>query len=330
MNAHVNISNTDMSGTPGPNAGATSASLAATVRPFYWSLRRELWENRSIYIAPVAVAAIVLLASLVNYFTHSGAAIPFQEIVKIPEQYLRFAGMALYGVTAVVMAVTAGIVGWFYCLDALSSERRERSVLFWKSLPVSDTTTVLSKVVVGMGVIPLVAFIVGLALYVTMSLLAIVIAAANGANGLPLFANSGFGEALVLHFYVAIVAILWSAPLYAWAIFVSSWVRRAAFLWALLPPAGVALAEGLAFGTNYFAEMVGKRVSGGIRYAFVDMGGDFDGKHFKFDSGNIPESLLTFTDPARFFSQPGLWIGLIVAAGFIAAAIWMRRYREPL
>jgi ABC-2 type transport system permease protein len=189
---------------------------------------------------------------------------------------------------------------------------------------------VLSKVVVGMGVIPLVAFAVGLALYVTMSLLAIIIAAVNGANGFPLFANSGFGEALVLHVYVAIVAILWSAPLYAWAIFVSSWVRRAAFLWALLPPAGIALAEGLAFGTSYFAEMVGKRVSGGIQYAFVDMGGEFEGKHFKFDSGNIPESLLTFTDPARFFSQPGLWIGLVVAAGLIAAAIWMRRYREPL
>jgi ABC-2 type transport system permease protein len=130
--------------------------------------------------------------------------------------------------------------------------------------------------------------------------------------------------------YAATAAILWCAPLYAWAIFVSSWVRRATFLWALLPPAAISLAEGLAFGTQHFMTMVTSRLSGGLHYAFVASADALDAEDFHFEPENIPDSLFTLLDPVRFVSQPSLWIGLIVAAAFIAASIWMRRYREPL
>jgi ABC-2 type transport system permease protein len=135
---------------------------------------------------------------------------------------------------------------------------------------------------------------------------------------------------LLVHVYAALAAILWCAPLYAWAIFVSSWVRRATFLWALLPPAAIALVEGLAFGTQHFMTMMGQRFSGGLQYAFVESAGQFEDDDFMKNPDNFPDSLLSLLDPARFFSQPGLWIGLAVAAAFIAASIWMRRYREPL
>jgi ABC-2 type transport system permease protein len=331
MNANVNMdSSTDMSREPNPNATAASATLSARIRPFYWSLRRELWENRSIYIAPAAVAALVLVSALINVLRIPEGAVPFQRLQEISPQYLRMAGISLYGIVAVILAITAGIVGWFYCLDALYSERRERSVLFWKSLPISDTTTVLSKVLIGMGIVPLVALGVGIVLYLLLLIMASIVLTANGVNGTLLFANSGIGEALIVHVYAALAAILWCAPLYAWAIFVSSWVRRATFLWALLPPAAIALVEGLAFGTQHFMTMMGQRFSGGLHYAFAPSAKQFENDDFMKNPDNFPDSLLSLLDPARFFSQPGLWIGLAIAAAFIAASIWMRRYREPL
>lgn len=329
MNANINIDSNEMSGSP-PGAQAASAALAANVRPFYWSLRRELWENRSIYIAPAAVALLVLVSALINVMRIPGDAIPFHRLLEISPEYLRLASISLYGVIAVILGITAGIVGWFYCLDALYSERRERSVLFWKSLPISDVTTVASKVLTGMVVVPLIALVVGMALYLVLMLIASIVLMANDVNGTALFASSAIGESFVVHVYTATAAILWSAPLYAWAIFVSSWVRRATFLWALLPPAAIGLVEGLTFGTRHFVTMIGKRLSGGLEYAFVESARAVDAEELRFEPEHFPDSLFSLLDPARFLSQPGLWIGLVIAAIFIAASIWMRRYREPL
>lgn len=329
MNAPATIETNDTSGSPAPSAQAVTAALGAKVRPFYWSLRREVWENRSIYIAPLAVALIVLVSAIINLVNIPEGAIPFHRLGEISPEYLRLGSVGLYGVISMILAVTAGIVGWFYCLDALYGERRERSVLFWKSLPVSDTTAVLSKVLTGMIVVPLVALGVGLALYFVLMLIATIVLMANGVNGSLLIANSSFGEAFVVHVYASIAAILWSAPLYAWAIFVSSWVRRATFLWALLPPAAVGLAEALTFGTQHFVTMIGNRLSGGLEYAFVESAKDINSDG-EFQLENLPDSLIPLLDPVRFLSQPGLWIGLVIAAVFIGASIWMRRYREPL
>lgn len=324
MNAHVNIgSNADM--TPTPKVTATSVALAAKVRPFYWSVRREVWENRSIYLAPLAIAAVVLLSVFIGAFRITNFTVDANTTVAA-EQY-RLAALVLYAVIAGILSFAAGIVGWFYCLDALSGERRERSILFWRSLPVSDTTTVLSKVVVGMAVVPLVSLIVSVALYLVMLMIGSIVLLAKGVSGFGLMANASLGQSVVVHLYAATVAILWGAPLYAWAIFVSSWARRATFLWALMVPAAIALAEYLAFGTQRFLAIVSSRFEGGIKTAFVVFP-SADEKHFKFDS-TLPESLFTLLDPVRFLSQPGLWIGLVIAAAFIGAAIWMRRYREP-
>jgi len=334
MSANINFdSNTDMSNSPSPEANVASAAVATRVKPFYWSLRRELWENRSIYIAPAAVAGIILFSALIGLLRASDE-VPFQRLLDVAPDQFRIAGLAAYFSIAGILAVTAGIVGWFYCLDALSSERRERSILFWRSLPVSDVTTVLSKVLVGMAIVPLAALIVGVLLFIVLLLIGSVVLALNGGGGMRLIANAALGESIFVHVYAAIAAILWAAPFYAWAIFVSSWARRATFLWALMVPAAIALAEGLAFGTKYFLGLISARLDGGFKYAFVESAQaqtvQGAGESIKFDPSQFPESLISLMDPGRFLSQPGLWIGLVVAAAFIAAAIWMRRYREPI
>ena len=137
--------NTPSDITPGPpvNPGANDPGYSTSAtRPFYWSVRRELWENRSIYIAPLIVAIVVLFGFLLSTI---GLPERRRDVLLLDPEKARAAIDMPYNVAAMMLIFTAFIVGIFYCLDALHGERRDRSILFWKSLPVSDLTTLLSK-----------------------------------------------------------------------------------------------------------------------------------------------------------------------------------------
>src|ERR1044072_5415094 len=126
-----------------------------TPQPFYWSVCRELWENRSIYVAPILVAIVVLFGFLVSTI---GLPERRREVLLLDSAKTRAAIEVPYNMAAFMLILTAFVVGVFYCLDALYGERRDRSILFWKSLPVSDLTTVLSKVTIPLAVLPLIIF----------------------------------------------------------------------------------------------------------------------------------------------------------------------------
>jgi ABC-2 type transport system permease protein len=109
--------------------------------------------------------------------------------------------------------------------------------------------------------------------------------------------------------------MLWYMPIYAWLLLVSAWARRAPFLWAVLPLVGIGIFERFAFHTTYFANLVGYR---------------FSGPESTHAAGHDAMTSMFSIDVATFFSAPGLWIGLVVAAIFLAAAVRLRRYREPI
>src|SRR5947209_14774727 len=294
-----------------PNQSQGTAAMPPT-RPFYWSVWRELWENHSIYIAPSIVAAIILFGSFVGSFHLPGRR---QNALLLDPARRRAAIELPYDIVAVMLIFTAFIIGVFYCLDALHGERRERSILFWKSLPVSDLTTVLSKVSVSLVVLPLVSFAVIVA---TQFMMLLISTAALLPSGLAATTWANFNllqQSLVL-LYGLIAIALWHAPIYGWALLVSGWVRRATFLWAVLPLLGIAFFEKITFNTSHFAAMLGNRLMGFAPEAF-----DFQPHH------NVAVDALT---PGRYLSSPSPWIGLIFAALFIAAAIRLRRYRGPL
>src|SRR6059058_2269979 len=156
--------NTSPNNTPEPAGGSLSPEAlakaddpgysSATTRPLYWSARRELWENRSIYIAPLIVAAVVLFGFLVSTI---GMPERRQGVLLLDPAHQRAAIGMPYDVAAMMLIFTAFIVGVFYCMDALHGERRDRSILFWKSMPVSDVTTVLAKATIPLVVVPLIA-----------------------------------------------------------------------------------------------------------------------------------------------------------------------------
>ena len=296
-------------------AQATSATLSAK-RPLYWSVRRELWENRSIYVAPLVTAAVFLfgyslsMVTLPRRMRALSALEPSQQATAI---------VMPYSMAATLIMFTGFVVALVYCLDALYGERRDRSVLFWKSLPVSDRTTVLSKACIPLVVVPLVTAAIALGTQLLMLPLNTVVLAASGVgaarlwNELPLFQMS------LIQPYGLAVHALWHAPLYAWLLLVSAWARRTPFLWAVLPPAAIGAVEHVAFGTAYFGALLGHRVVGAMRVAFTAQA----------EPHGLITQLAQLT-PGRFLSSGGLWIGLLFAAAFLAAAIRLRRDRGPI
>jgi ABC-2 type transport system permease protein len=291
------------------------ATLSAT-RPLYWSIRRELWENRSIYIAPLVVAAVFFFGFSISLVTLPRRIRALSALDPAQQQ----AAVAMpYNVAAVVIIVTTLIVAVFYCLDALHGERRDRSILFWKSLPVADLTTVLSKASIPLVVLPLLAFAIIVPMQLIMLLLSTAVRLASGLSpATPWRLFPLFQESLILLYGLAVHA-LWYAPLYGWLLLVSSWARRTPFLWAVLPPLVLGLFERIAFQTTYFGALMKYRVAGAMTEAFILK---------KEDKGLVIR--LSQLDPLGLLSSPGLWLGLIAAALFLGTAVRLRRRGEPL
>lgn len=303
----------DVNTAPPVDPAKTELAPVSPTRPFTWSVRREMWENRSIVFGPLIAAGVVLLGWLLGAlhsphvkFNVSGADAGSQAFVLI----------APYGFAAGAVLVTGVIVGAFYCLGALHNERRDRSILFWKSLPVSDLTTVLSKASIPLIVLPVILLAVIIATQVILLMLGAV-AALSGSSPMPWTRLPILQMWLVLLYGLTAMS-LWYAPIWAWLLLVSVWARRAPFLWAVLPPLALCVVERIAFDTGHLATLLKQRL-GGLDRAFADR-----------VQPATPYDFLPRIDAARFFGTPDVWVGLAVAAALIAGAVWLRRSREPI
>lgn len=268
-------------------------------RALFWSVRREIWENRSIYLAPMAVAVLIILGTIAGvarrHASPSNLAQPFN-----------FAALALMGTTL--------FVAIFYCVDALYGERRDRSSLFWKSMPVSDWTTVLSKMAIPLVILPPLTFLITIATQFIMLLVISAAALAKGLSAAALWGLPWLDMSFMLLYHLITVHALYYAPIFGWLLLVSAWAKRLPFLWAFLPLAGIGILERILFNTSRFGAVLSSRIMGGMQDDTAKGGG----------------SMLGHFDPIGFLSQPGLWIGLAFAAVFLAGAVRLRRYREPI
>jgi ABC-2 type transport system permease protein len=285
-----------------------STPLSAT-RRMYWSIRRELWEYRSIYVAPLAAAAVFLFGFLIALPHHMRGVNTLDRAHEVLDTPCALAAGLIMG--------TGFIVGIFYSLDALYGERRDRSILFWKSLPVSDLTTVLSKVAIPLIILPLLSFAVAIATQFVMLLLSSAVLLGSGLS-VGLWARMSFFHlSLMLLYHILTVHGLWYAPLYGWLLLVSAWAPRAPFIWAFLPPFVIWGLEKIVFQTSHFLAMLQYRLAGP------------EPSSAAAPHDTVMEIISALT-LAQFLSTPGLWIGLAVAAIFLAAAVRIRRYREPI
>jgi len=289
------------------------APAVSATRPLYWSVRRELWENRSIYIAPLAAAAVFLVGFLISLINLRRRMHGVWTLT--PAQQHEALDMPYEFAAALIMG-TAFIVGIFYSLDALYGERRDRSILFWKSLPVSDLTAVLSKVSIPLVVLPLLSFAITVVAQFVMLLLSSIVLLGSGLSVATLWTHSSFLHlSLMLLYHIVTVHGLWYAPFYGWFLLVSAWAPRAPFIWAFLPPFVICGVEKIAFNTTHFLTMLLNRLAGPEAPA---------------PPGSTMMDVMASLTPVRFVIEPGLWIGLAIAAAFLTAAVRLRRYRGPI
>lgn len=231
-----------------------------------------------------------------------------------------------------------GFVVFFYCLGALHDERRDRSVLFWKSLPVSDASSVLSKALVALVVAPLIAIAIGTAMSLLMLLMLCSALAFKGLNLFP--ALLATPELYLTPLRIAAllpVYALWALPTVGWLLMVSIWARSKVFLWAVGGPlltGAFALwasrAYELGWNSGWFMQAIVARV----------LLGTAPGSWLLFDQQQRAELLDQasqridlpgiFAHSWAMMGSADLWIGVGAGCAMIFIAIRLRRWQEDI
>jgi ABC-2 type transport system permease protein len=285
-----------------------------------WLIRREFWENRAIWMIPAVFGGLLLLAAL---FTQ--ASIPRLTSPQESEQ----AASGFLVVVGAMFYLVMGVYSTWYLLDCLYTDRKDRSILFWKSLPVSDATTVLCKLLVGMVIIPLVYFA---AADVTALIAAFILSIrARASIGSSLWNGDVWWQIQVLWMYAIITTAVWYLPVAGWLMLVSAYAKRAVMLWAVLPPLLLYILERVFFGTSMVGRIIMRRLTAlpsvsfnGSKYNWTHDGGVVD------NAGSATHSVWHLINPSGFFTSVETWIGVAVGIVLIVAAIQLRMRRSEI
>ncbi len=311
-------------------AAQTKPNALVDVRSFVWSIRREFWEHRSLYIAPFAIALIGLAGYLYVLFNTFGVTGRFGRETLAMQRSILFVPVS--AVTFAIIA-TATLATFYFTLDALFGERRDRSILFWKSLPLSDRHAVLAKFAVPMLAMPLIEFVIIFFTQLAMLIAAGIALSLSGVGTEFIWKHFPFAKMAAGVVYGLVTAALWYAPVYAWFLFISGWARRGPVLWAVVPVIAAMLVERFTLGSTLVYDLIQRRILAGTSASFTEKSAaaSTQGGDARVVVERLGETSSSLTpDPAKFFSNPELWIGLLLAVVFVIAAIQRRRNRGPI
>ena len=324
-------------------------------------LKREFWEHKGgFFWAPIWASAISLLFTLMalgmaEYVlrSHNGIHINGKTTINgldlgaltsqmSPEDMAQLS-QAISMSTATAMfwpMLVLGFVVFFYCLGSLYDERKDRSVLFWKSLPVSDRDTVLSKAASALLVAPLIA--VGVAIACMFGFLLLLSTFVLLHNGNPMTLVWGPGNPLQLAgSMLATIPVyaLWALPTVGWLLLCSAWSKSKPFLWAIMLPvfSGIFISwfdimnlfdlESGWFWKNIVARGLLSAVPG----TWFDVAHINNAHITSSEAARQIESvhqLLSLKTTYSVLLTPQLWIGAVVGAAMIYGAIRLRRWRD--
>ena len=301
---------------------------------FIWLLKREIWESRGIWMAPTICAAIMILGTLLGVMKTGSVQIDAEMLDKIHASMMPGQARGLIVVALITLGVpfliTAQFTQYFYTLDALFSERRDRSILFWRSLPVSDRATVLSKVVVAALLIPLAAAVATLVTSIVLFAIASVKAPAVLPLAAYLWSPSVWVGWVGTLLYLTLASALWFLPVIGLNLLVSAWAPRSPLGYAAMVPAAIMLAERVVFGTNVFWRAVVAFYAGFPQHALVRSGGSLTINFENPGSLDASVTAFDFIHPLGFLATPALWVYVALGAAMIAGAIGLRRYRDSV
>jgi ABC-2 type transport system permease protein len=292
-------------------------------------IRREFWEHRALWVAPFSIAIVLLLAVWV--FGHVEVDLSDLQPRKDPAIAPSLYQLILLG-WALPFYLAMAIVAASYLLDCLYGERRDRSILFWRSMPVSDARTVLVKLLVGLVMVPLGTFLAAAAASLLASGVMVLRHHTLSIHGLtvPMWDTLSWLQMQGIMLYGLVASLLWYAPFAAYLMLISVWARRSPYAWALIPPLLLVIFERMMFGSNY----VGHLVNGGfgelLQLAFradpqVTVAiGDTAAAHAADGGGSLHLSG-ALLDPMRLLGSARLWGGLLAATAMVVLVIRLRR-----
>jgi len=321
-------------------------------------LKREFWEHKGGFLwAPAIAGAVFLVLTLLGMGVGEMALNRADGNVNINGQDISINGLNLGQITQDMSAedvaqmgqalngslymaaswslMVFGFVVFFYLLGCLYDERKDRSVLFWKSMPVSDSATVLSKAASALIIAPVLALAAGIATMLVFLLLAAAFVATHGGNAGDLVLGPASPLNVIGHLIAALpIYALWALPTAGWLMLCSAWARSKPFLWAIAIPvvSGVfvswfGMMRTFDLDTGWFwSNVVGRLLIGtwpGSWVPYTDAMSNI-GNHGA-------DAILRTTSLANTYSMLGtaqLWIGVIAGAAMIYGAIQLRRRRE--
>ena len=293
------------------------------MNPFPILVRREFWEHRALWVAPLTTAVTLVLIAVFGHFEMATMT------ALSTDQARAILGITVWAMSLVIFLI-AGIVLSFYALDCLYADRRDRSVLFWKSLPVSDAATVLAKFGVVMLVVPLGAYVLAVATdLVVRGILTLRTGAGLMVEHFPLWDTQAWLQTQALLATLLAASLLWYAPVAAYLLVVSAWARRNDMMWAVMLPLSLVLIERLALRSSYIADFITDR----LEPAFPAMTGI---------EAQVRASLVTIhrdqvvslprlfeqLDASSVFFNWQMLLGLVATAALLYAAIRLRRWRD--
>jgi ABC-2 type transport system permease protein len=319
------------------------------MKTLYWLVKREFWEHRGgFFWAPVITAGVFLLLNIMAIITGEafGARRGFNITGASPDDIAKMvhsmdahqmqvvgAGLdvAMLSSSLLICAVFA-FVAFFYCLGSLYDDRRDRSILFWKSLPISNSATVLSKVVATTLLAPVIVVICGVLAGLVMLVLFAITLSLHGANLWSLLTLAHPFH--VVSFMIGSIPLylLWALPTVGWLMLCSAAAKTKPFLWAVAIPVAVGIV------ITWFHLLDFSNLNTGwywrdifIRVLFSVMPGGWLHLGGQSNPGDDPQSVVDFFSLSNSYEALGtanIWIGAAVGVAMLAGAIWFRRWRD--
>jgi ABC-2 type transport system permease protein len=208
----------------------------------------------------------------------------------------------------ILLTVGFGLLA--YSLSTFADERKDRSLIFWRSLPVSDLTTVLSKVFVVTLIVPLMV----LPYIILLQLVAMTSASIFFATNEIVSFGWLWGSYIITDWFRIIFSLwaqaLWSLPLFLWLMLAGTYAARP-IAGAIVPPVILIVLEGVIFKTNLVLEFIENRIG------FWSRSDSFPKEYQELRVVDISDILL-------LFSTQAFWIGILASVILVAGIVYFR------
>lgn len=294
-----------------------------------WLIRRELWENRALWIAPLVIAGVILVVAAFGG-VHVGQNDAFWLGTSSDHHDLRDLNpdaehrRMIYAFALSMLTVTQlfalAIVVFFYLLDSLLGERKDRSILFWKSLPLSDTEVVASKAATALVVAPVIVLLVSAVMQLLFTVIwSLRFGGTPMANIMVSWDGMVWLKVQAAFWLMAPATIVWYLPIAGYLLLVSVWARKNSFLWAVLPLVALLAIEGLLMQSHHVADFLGRRLAGVFQIMAYE-------PTSRVTADNALMEVIAHI--GKVFTHVETWAGAAVGIALIFAAIRIRRYRD--